>query len=60
MIDMAHKIRLTELTDLETKRHMATAHEAMLAGFFNYMRDMIYAQIINAAEKSGLSNITEG
>lgn len=57
---MAHKIRLTELTDLETKRHMATAHEAMLAGFFNYMRDMIYAQIINAAEKSGLSNITEG
>lgn len=32
-MDVAHKIILTEHTDLETKWHMAMAHEAMLAGF---------------------------
>lgn len=60
VMDTAHKIILTELMDLETKWNMAMAHEAMLADFFNYMRDMICAWIIYAAEKSGLSSITEG
>lgn len=53
------KRSLTELMDLETKWHRATAHEAMLAGFINYLRDMICAHIIYADEKSGFSSVTE-
>lgn len=36
-MDMAHKIILAELTDQETKRDMAMAHEAMLALSFNHL-----------------------
>lgn len=58
-MDTAQKVILTELIDLVTKWHRATAHETMLAGFINYLRDMICAHIIYADEKSGFSSVTE-